>query len=76
MFITVYGKYGPQPPKNHVINTNLIQKIQTYQPRFGKEKYYDIWVQTDGYGPQYVYRVSRSEAKKLCDAIGIDIVDL
>ena len=67
MFITVYGKYGPQPPKNHVINTNLIQKIQTYQPLFGKEKYYDIWVQTDGYGPQYVYRVSRSEAKKLCD---------
>ena len=51
MFITVYGKYGPQPPKNHVINTNLIQKIQTYQPLFGKEKYYDIWVQTDGYGP-------------------------
>lgn len=34
------------------------------------------WVQTDGYGPQYVYRVSRSEAKKLCDAIGIDIEDL
>ena len=45
MFITVYGKYGPQPPKNHVINTNLIQKIQTYQPLFGKEKYYDIYFQ-------------------------------
>ena len=46
MFITVYGKYGPQPPKNHVINTNLIQKIQTYQPLFGKEKYYDKYLFT------------------------------
>ena len=46
MFITVYGKYGPQPPKNHVINTNLIQKIQTYQPLFGKEN-----IMTSGYKP-------------------------
>ena len=37
---------------------------------FGKEKYYDIWVQTDGYGPQYVYRVSRSEAKmETCETL-------
>lgn len=77
MFITLYGKYGPQAPKNHVINTNLIEKIQPYEPLFSsKEKYYDIWVHDDGYGPKYVYRVSRTEAKKLCDAIGIDIQDL
>ena len=76
MFVKLYGKYGPNPPAYHVINTDLIQKIQPYEPLFSKEKYYDIWVQTDGYGLKYVYRVSKTEAKKLGDAIGVDILDL
>lgn len=77
MFVKLYGKCGPNPPAYHVINTDLIERIEPYKPLFSKEKYYDISIHGDGCGcGKYVYRLSETEAKKLGDAIGVDILDL
>ena len=46
MFITVYGKYGPQPPKNHVINTNLNRKFKLTNLCSEKKN-----IMTSGYKP-------------------------